>query len=132
MKKFIGRKEELQKLNTLYNASGFQMAVIYGRRRIGKSTLIAEFIKDKKAIYYMATKVGAERNVELLGQEVLRVLEPKLQNVSFKDLETLLSFVGENISEEKNEEYYEIILSEIKHMEEMVVDMLDLSHKKEV
>ena len=101
MKKFIGRKEELQKLNTLYHASGFQMAVIYGRRRIGKSTLIAEFIKDKKAIYYMAAKVGAERNVELLGQEVLRVLEPKLQNVSFKDLETLLSFVGDNVSEEK-------------------------------
>lgn len=38
----------------------------------------------------------------------------------------------ENISEEKNEEYYEVILSEIKHMEEMVVDMLDLSHKKDV
>jgi len=38
----------------------------------------------------------------------------------------------ENISEEKNEEYYELILSEIKHMEEMVIDMLDLSRKKEV
>lgn len=101
MKKFIGRKEELQKLNNLYSTNGFQMAVIYGRRRIGKSTLITEFIKDKKAIYYMATKVGAERNVELLGQEVLRVLEPKLQNISFHNLETVLSFVGENATEEK-------------------------------
>lgn len=101
MKKFIGRKEELQKLNSLYEATGFQMAVVYGRRRIGKSTLLAEFIKDKKAIYYMATKVGTTRNVELLGEEVLRVLAPSLQNVSFKGLETLLSFVGENVSDDK-------------------------------
>lgn len=101
MKKFIGRKEELQKLNSLYQTKGFQMAVVYGRRRIGKSTLLAEFIKDKKAIYYMATKVGAERNVELLSEEILRVLAPGLQSVSFKSLERLLSFVGENLSDEK-------------------------------
>lgn len=77
------------------------MAVIYGRRRIGKSTLIAEFIKDKKAIYYMATKVGIERNVELLEKEVLKVLAPTLKNVTFKTIEDLLSFIGDNASEEK-------------------------------
>lgn len=101
MKKFIGRKEELEKLNKLYHATGFQMAVIYGRRRIGKSTLIAEFIKDKKAVYYMATKVGTERNLELLSKEVVRVLAPALRNISFAAMEDLLSFVGENITEEK-------------------------------
>ncbi|MBQ6887438.1 MAG: ATP-binding protein [Lachnospiraceae bacterium] len=85
----------------LYNTSGFNMAVIYGRRRIGKSTLIAEFIKDKKAIYYMATKVGIERNVELLEKEVLKVLAPTLKNVTFKTIEDLLSFIGDNASEEK-------------------------------
>lgn len=101
MKKFIGRKEELKKLNSLYETNGFQMAVVYGRRRIGKSTLLAEFIKDKKAIYYMATKVGGERNIELLSEEVLRVLTPNLQNVSFKNLDSLLSFVAENTPDEK-------------------------------
>lgn len=101
MKRFIGRKEELKRLNTLYHAAGFQMAVISGRRRIGKSTLIAEFIKDKKAIYYMATKVGTERNVELLGREVLNVLASGMQGVRFENLEKLLSFVGEHITEEK-------------------------------
>lgn len=57
MERFIGRKDELKKLNELYEAEGFHMAVIYGRRRIGKSTLITKFIQGKKAIYYMATKV---------------------------------------------------------------------------
>lgn len=101
MEKFIGRVKELKKLNELYRASGFHMAVIYGRRRIGKSTLITEFIKDKNAIYYMATKVGTKRNLELLEKEVLRVLMPTLQNVAFKTIEDLLSFVGDNVTKEK-------------------------------
>ena len=101
MDQFIGRKEELKKLNTLYHTDGFQMTIITGRRRIGKSTLITEFIKDKKAIYYMATKVGVERNVELLANEVLNVLVPNMQGVHFTDLEVLLSFVGKNVPDEK-------------------------------
>ena len=41
---FIGRKNELKSLCELYETDGFGMSVIYGRRRIGKSTLINEFI----------------------------------------------------------------------------------------
>ena len=47
---FIGREKELSYLNEFYEKDGIGMTVIYGRRRIGKSTLIAEFIKDKKTI----------------------------------------------------------------------------------
>ena len=32
---FIGRKEELHELNALYAKGGFQMVVVYGRRRVG-------------------------------------------------------------------------------------------------
>lgn len=42
---FLGRKTELKSLNELYCQNGFGMSIIYGRRRIGKSTLIAEFAK---------------------------------------------------------------------------------------
>lgn len=59
---FIGRERELQSLQEFYNKDGCGMMVIYGRRRIGKSTLITEFIKQKKVIFYTATKVGKERN----------------------------------------------------------------------
>ena len=76
MKKFIGRKSELDALEKLYNSSGFQMTVIYGRRRIGKSTLIKEFIKGKKAVFFTATRVGIHRNLELFGKQVLETLSP--------------------------------------------------------
>ena len=51
---FIGRERELGSLKEFYDRDGIGMTVIYGRRRIGKSTLIAEFVKDKKAIFYTA------------------------------------------------------------------------------
>ena len=54
---FIGREKELATLNGLYNSDKFEFAVIYGRRRVGKTALISHFIQDKKAIYFM----GEER-----------------------------------------------------------------------
>lgn len=101
MKHFIGRKEELKTLRALYEADGFQMAVLYGRRRIGKSTLIQEFIKGKNSVYYVATKVGGQRNLQLLTDEVTRVLAPELSNVHFQEVEDLLYFVGGRTSAEK-------------------------------
>ena len=53
--KFIGREDELLRLNSEYvNDSSF--VVIYGRRRVGKTTLIKEFIKNKTAFYFLATE----------------------------------------------------------------------------
>ena len=48
--KFIGRQSELQTLEQEYRRDG-GFVVIYGRRRVGKTRLIKEFIKDKPAVY---------------------------------------------------------------------------------
>ncbi|MCD8231599.1 MAG: ATP-binding protein [Clostridiales bacterium] len=90
---FIGRERELTSLSELYHKEGFGMSVIYGRRRIGKSTLISEFIKGKKAIFYTATKIGKERNLELFSKRVTAVLDPSLANVSFPSLESIFDFI---------------------------------------
>lgn len=37
---FIGRERELQELNRLFESDRFEFAVIYGRRRVGKTALI--------------------------------------------------------------------------------------------
>ena len=42
---FIGREKELATLNRLYNSDKFEFAVIYGRRRVGKTALISHFIQ---------------------------------------------------------------------------------------
>ena len=52
---FIGRKEELGKLEKLGRSEKFQHPVIYGRWRVGKTALIREFIKGKPAIFSQAS-----------------------------------------------------------------------------
>lgn len=53
---FIGRERELASLKEFYDKDGIGMTVIYGRRRIGKSTLITKFVKDKKTIFIQQQK----------------------------------------------------------------------------
>lgn len=51
---FVGRAEELAELEEMYTRGRFEMAVIYGRRRIGKTALIDEFTKGKRTLYFTA------------------------------------------------------------------------------
>lgn len=98
---FIGRERELASLKEFYDKDGIGMTVIYGRRRIGKSTLIAEFVKDKKTIFYTATKVGKIRNLELFSRQVVDLFMPGMENISFGTLEAVFEFIDKNIGDEK-------------------------------
>lgn len=53
MEKFINREKELDFLNEQYKRSA-SLAIIYGRRRVGKSELIKKFISDQNAYYFLA------------------------------------------------------------------------------
>ena len=98
---FIGRERELASLKEFYEKDGIGMTVIYGRRRIGKSTLITEFVKDKKNIFYTATKVGKNRNLELFSKQVLELLMPGVEDISFNTIEAVFDFINKNIGEDK-------------------------------
>ncbi len=56
IQKFHNRKEELAKLKRYLNKEGFDLIIIYGRRRIGKTTLVLEATKNKERIYYLAVE----------------------------------------------------------------------------
>lgn len=61
---FLGREQELKDLNTLYQKNEFQLFILYGRRRVGKTTLLREFCKDKPAIFYSAEQSNEKLNLE--------------------------------------------------------------------
>ena len=63
---FIGRKEELNTLEKEFRRDG-SFVVIYGRRRIGKTTLIKEFIKGKQAFYFLATEEVESQSMKRLA-----------------------------------------------------------------
>ena len=78
---FIGRDYELNELQKLYQKSSFQFPVIYGRRRVGKSKLIQEFIKDKTAIFFTAIESNSQRNLELLSTSIWNTLLPAMSSL---------------------------------------------------
>jgi len=70
---FIGRKHELGELDRLYKSGKFQCVIMYGRRRVGKTALISEFIKSKEAIYFTGQETNAKDNLESLSHSIFMI-----------------------------------------------------------
>lgn len=56
MKKFVNRTQELKDLEIEYAKKESSFIILYGRRRVGKTALISEFVKQKPALYFLATE----------------------------------------------------------------------------
>ncbi len=99
--KFIGRKNELDKLNTEYN-NGSSFVVIYGRRRVGKTTLIKEFLKKKTAFYFLATEELESQSMKRLAGVVARTTKNSvLQKATFTDWLDLFQIIADYKPNEK-------------------------------
>jgi len=57
---FVNRKEELSILNTLFESGKAHLVVVYGRRRVGKTRLLIEFLKEKSGLYFYVSRGGEE------------------------------------------------------------------------
>ncbi len=68
--KFINREQELKALNEKWQSNQPHFFVVYGKRRVGKTELIKQFIKDKEAIYFLADKRTTADQLRELGQVV--------------------------------------------------------------
>lgn len=98
---FIGRSKELSKLNRMYKSDKFEMAIIYGRRRVGKTTLINEFCKDKATVLFPAIESNAEQNLEILSGAISYVQNGKSNaEFSYKSFSDAFSRL-EEISKDK-------------------------------
>ncbi|MDX9916604.1 MAG: ATP-binding protein [Gudongella sp.] len=96
---FLGREKELESLENMYKKKGFQMAVVYGRRRIGKTSLLNEFIKDKNSLYLPAEEVNDSLNL----QKFSRILGEKLGIKNFPsvdDWNSLFAIIKEQLGDE--------------------------------
>ena len=91
MKQFIGREMEMAVLEREHKReSGF--VVLYGRRRVGKTTLIKEFVRDKAALYFLATEEMETGNMRRFTTTLAAFVEqPYLKDTVFSDWEALFS-----------------------------------------
>ena len=94
MKRFVDREQEMETLQSEYSRDGSALVVLYGRRRVGKTTLISEFIKDKNALFFLASEEAEAQNrsafkekvAEFINSDLLRSADIKSWDVLFKSI----------------------------------------------
>lgn len=99
--KFLGREKEILGLEKEYARDG-GFVVIYGRRRIGKTTLIKQFIKSKTAFYFLATKEVESQSMKRFAGVIARTTgNSVLQKAAFSDWLDLFQAVADYKPDEK-------------------------------
>lgn len=90
---FIGREKELRILNNQYNSDKFEFTVIYGRRRVGKTAIINEFVKDKNIIYFTGVESNAKQNLQNLSHSIMNSEQGLPISSEFPTFQSALEFV---------------------------------------
>jgi len=97
--KFVNRKKELTFLEERYQKKGFEFFVIYGRRRLGKTELIKQFIKNKPYIYLLCDKSGTERNIYRFKKKISEYLNEPI--IETNELEEIFNYLIKKIKNTK-------------------------------
>lgn len=97
---FYGREAERKKLHTMFHSDGQMISLIYGRRRIGKSELIKQVLKetDITGIYYECKQTTEKNNVDSLAELIGEAFQ--FPTPAFKDMEQLLQFLFKRSKQE--------------------------------
>ncbi len=72
--RFVNREEELRVLREKLNSNRFELIVIYGRRRVGKTRLILEAVRGMDHIYYLAIEGDNLKSFKRVASKVVRNL----------------------------------------------------------
>ena len=97
---FIGRHTELKRLEELYCSDGFEFLVMYGRRRVGKTSLLREYAGTHRTIFFSAQ----EKNDSLNLVDFSRAVQTALTGDdfgAFRDWEAAFQYVGDHSGDEK-------------------------------
>jgi len=94
---FINRKAELNFLDERFKRKGFELIILYGRRRVGKTELIKEFIKGKQHLYFLSDKRGTESNFSRFKKKIAEFLdEPSIES---NEPEQIFAYLAGKIKE---------------------------------
>lgn len=102
MKQFIDRELEMETLQREYAREGSALVILYGRRRVGKTTLISEFIKDKNALFFLASEEAEAQNRNAFKEKVAEFVNSNLlRNADIKSWDVLFRAIMDTPFERK-------------------------------
>ncbi len=102
MEQFVDRELEIRTLEKEYAKKESSLVVVYGRRRVGKTTLLSEFMKGKKALYFLATQEAEAINRSAFQEKAAAFIEnPLLSEASVDKWDTIFKAIVSCKWEEK-------------------------------
>ncbi|MCY4732539.1 ATP-binding protein [Natronomonas gomsonensis] len=96
---FYNRTEELDALADAFDASGSDLVVIYGRRRVGKTELLKAFCNDRPHIYFLAAQEAERRQREKFTEQVATHFEDRVPRINGWD--EAFTYLGEKLQTEQ-------------------------------
>lgn len=96
----IGRKNDLEQLESLYLSANFEFLTMYGRRRIGKTTILKEFSRQHKTIFFSAQEKNDSLNLLDFSKTLQTCFEGHFIS-SFPTWEDAFSYLSQKESAEK-------------------------------
>nr|WP_292616131.1 ATP-binding protein [Methanocalculus sp. MSAO_Arc1] len=66
---FVDRDDELRFLMGRYHSQKPECIIIHGRRRVGKTTLLAQFLKKARGFYFLASEEGTHANIQIFAHD---------------------------------------------------------------
>ena len=116
---FIGREQELNRLQQVAQSKRQEVLLVYGRRRVGKSELLRHFLQQRQGndIYYECKQTSEMNNVESLG----RLLSDQFAYppLGFQNIEQLLEFLFQKACQEP----FVLVLDEYPYLRQAVTGM---------
>lgn len=97
MMKFVDRNVELGKLLKVLRKDSAQLVVLYGRRRIGKSTLVKKSFEEVPGIFFQADQTSVTNQLYLLARAVEEQVEG-FSSAVYPDWESLLKALNRQLS----------------------------------
>ena len=120
--KFVDRVEEITRLKEALGKETSALVVIYGRRRLGKSTLIKRVITDND-VYFLADRSEGEHQRLLLAKMFTQIF-PDFDKVSYPDWESI--FLAANYRTEKK---FTLCLDEFPYLVEQSPELPSVLQK---
>lgn len=92
----------METLQREYAREGSALVILYGRRRVGKTTLISEFIKDKNALFFLASEEAEAQNRNAFKEKVAEFVNSNLlRNADIKSWDVLFRAIMDTPFERK-------------------------------
>ncbi len=91
---FIDREDELAALNGRYAQKNAEFIILYGRRRIGKSELIEQFLKNTTGIRFLAREESRHLQLKKISRDCARYFHDDfLENSPFGDWDSFFAYL---------------------------------------